>query len=62
MTTGNSAVSKALEWILERLRQNPEAKKADLIDEAGRRFDLTPLDGEFLVRYFTRIGAGNSEK
>ena len=40
----------AVKWIDEQLQDNPGADRVKLMDEAGRRFDLTPLDADFLVR------------
>jgi hypothetical protein len=39
-----------VKWIQEQLRDNPEADRVKLVDEAGRRFDLTPLQSDFLLR------------
>ena len=38
-------------WIDERLREEPSVDRVKLVDEAGRRFDLTPLDADFLFRH-----------
>jgi hypothetical protein len=43
-----------VKWIEEQLQDNPKADRTKLIDEAGRRFDLTPLDSEFLVRQLSQ--------
>jgi hypothetical protein len=43
---------KAVEWISDRLRENPATNRSALIDEAGRQFDLSPLQAEFLFRQF----------
>ena len=43
-----------MKWIDEQLHDNPKADRTKLIDEAGRRFDLTPLDSEFLVRQLSQ--------
>ncbi len=40
----------ALRWLSERRRDEPTAPRLKLIDEAARRFDLTPLEAEFLIR------------
>jgi hypothetical protein len=39
--------------VLQRLAENPRAKRGDLIDQASREFDLTPLEAEFLYRQLT---------
>jgi hypothetical protein len=40
---------RALTRLSERRLENPSAPRAKLIDEAATRFDLTPLEVEFLV-------------
>lgn len=44
-------LAKAIAWIDAELQANPRADLAALADEAGRRFELTPLDGEFLFNH-----------
>ena len=36
--------------LLDRLTDDPHAKRGELIDEASRQFDLTPLEADFLYR------------
>ncbi|HEX7785942.1 MAG TPA: hypothetical protein VF653_06950 [Methylomirabilota bacterium] len=43
-----------MKWIDDQLLDHPEADRMKLIDEAGRRFDLTPLDSEFLLRHLSQ--------
>lgn len=43
------AIRNALKWLAERRLEDPSAPRMQLIDEAGRRFDLSPLEVEFLV-------------
>ena len=50
MSLGEPNVKRALDWILERLTDDPDAKRGPLIDEASRQFDLTPLEADFLYR------------
>lgn len=40
---------RAVRWLDERRRDEPDAPRQKLIDEAARRFDLDPLQAEFLV-------------
>lgn len=42
-------IRSALRWLAERRLAEPAAPRMKLIDEAGRRFDLTPVEVEFLV-------------
>ena len=50
MSLGEPSVKRALRWILDRLADNPTAKRSALIDQAAREFDLTPLEADFLYR------------
>jgi hypothetical protein len=54
MSAGEAPIKQAVKWIDEQLHDNPQADRTKLIDEAGRRFDLTPLDSEFLVRQLSQ--------
>jgi hypothetical protein len=45
-----------VKWIDDRLHDNPKADRTQPIDEAGRRFDLSPLDTDFLVRHLAERG------
>jgi hypothetical protein len=51
MAVGEAPIKQAITWIDEQLQANPGANRARLVDEAGRRFDLTPLDADFLARH-----------
>jgi hypothetical protein len=50
MGLGEPSIKRALEWVLARLADDPKARRSDLIDEASREFDLTPLQADFLYR------------
>ena len=54
MSAGEAPIKQAVQWIDEQLNGNPQADRSKLIDEAGRRFDLTPLDSEFLLRHLAQ--------
>jgi hypothetical protein len=54
MSAGEAPIKQAVQWIDDQLRDNPQADRTKLIDEAGRRFDLTPLDSEFLLRHLSQ--------
>ncbi len=41
---------RAVKWISEERETDPKKKLSDLICEAGRKFDLSPLEEEFLIR------------
>ena len=46
----HEGLRRAIAWLAERGRWTPE-----LVDEAGRRFDLSPADEDFLLREAERI-------
>ncbi|MGN0008090.1 MAG: hypothetical protein ACI33N_00290 [Desulfovibrionaceae bacterium] len=45
-------VRKAAEWIAEARALHPGTPLPALLDEAGMRFNLTPLDAQSLERIF----------
>ncbi len=45
-----SVVREAMDWIHDRLEENPKADRAKLISDASVQFCLSPLQGEFLCR------------
>jgi hypothetical protein len=53
---GEAPIKQAVKWIDEQLADNPQADRVRLIDEASRRFDLSPLDQEFLFRHLAERG------
>lgn len=54
MSAGEAPIKQAVQWIDDQLHDNPQADRTKLIDEGGRRFDLTPLDSEFLLRHLSQ--------
>ena len=51
MAAGEAPIKQAVSWLDDQLRDNPRADRMTLVDEAARRFDLSPLDAEFLLRH-----------
>lgn len=51
MAAGEAPIKQAVTWIDDQLRDNPAADRVKLVDEASMRFDLTPLDADFLYRH-----------
>jgi hypothetical protein len=51
MAAGEAPIKQAVKWIDERLQDEPKADRMKLVDEASRRFDLSPLDADFLLRH-----------
>jgi len=45
-------VRRALRWIAERRREEPEQKLGRLLDQAMRRFDLSPIQCERLLEHY----------
>ena len=45
-------IRRAVKWISESLNDNQDAVIQKLINEATIRFDLSPKDGEFLIRFY----------
>lgn len=41
----------AIQWISERRTEDPDVNLAKLVDEASFKFDLSPKDSEFLLRF-----------
>ena len=48
---GEAPIKQAVKWIDDQLTDNPSADRVKLVDEASRRFDLSPLDADFLFRH-----------
>jgi hypothetical protein len=51
MAAGDAPIKQAVKWIDDRLQDEPGADRLRLVDEAARRFDLSPLDTDFLMRH-----------
>ena len=45
-------IRHALEFVLEERKEHPQKTLSDIMDEAGMRFNLTPLDTQALHRLF----------
>ncbi|MBW2607134.1 MAG: hypothetical protein JRD05_05805 [Deltaproteobacteria bacterium] len=42
---------KAVKWVSEERKLNPEVNLQKLVQEASLRFNLSPADGDFLARF-----------
>ena len=51
MSAGEAPIKQAVQWIDEQRHDRPDADRTKLVDEASRRFDLSPLDADFLLRH-----------
>jgi hypothetical protein len=58
LSAGEAPIKAAIKWIDEQLRDRPNADRLRLVDEASRRYDLTPLDADFLIRHMAARGSG----
>jgi hypothetical protein len=47
---------KATKWISDKLRYEANVSLAEAIEKACVKFDLSPKDAEFLMRFFSREG------
>lgn len=61
MAVGEPPIKQAIKWIDEQLSDDPAADRLKLVDEASRRFDLTPLDTDFLLRHLAERAKGKKE-
>ena len=44
-------IRKAIKWLSEERKFNPEKDINELVKEANIKFDLSPKDAEFLLRF-----------
>jgi hypothetical protein len=47
-------VKKAIEWISRQREVDPKATMPTLVEEACRKFDLSPIQADFLYRHFAQ--------
>jgi len=50
---------RAIRWISDERHYNVDANLAKLIEDACLRFDLSPKDAEFLMRFFSEKDSGS---
>ena len=64
MTTimsSSELLRRAVSYIDEELRERPGTPLSTLIDQAGMRFNLSPLDSEALLRLFSSGQSGDKD-
>ena len=44
---------RAIRWISEQQELTPKPSKISLVEEAGKKFDLSPKDCDFLIRFLS---------
>jgi hypothetical protein len=54
MPNSGENLARALDWALRRQRENPDTTALEVVEEAATRFDLGPLDEEWLLREVLR--------
>lgn len=52
---------KAVRWISQQREAGWKGSLFPLVEEASRRFDLSPKDAEFLIRFLKKADAGDQE-
>ncbi|MBI4635397.1 MAG: hypothetical protein HY727_03515 [Candidatus Rokubacteria bacterium] len=57
MAAGEAPIKQAVKWIDEQLAEDPKTDRVKLVDEASRRYDLSPLDADFLLRHLAERAA-----
>lgn len=50
MQTQNALLRRAVSWISEERKDRPDARIAILLEEAGKRFNLSPIQVDSLMR------------
>ena len=49
----------ALRWLSDRKQAEPDAPRAQLVDEAALKFDLSPVEVDFLLQNWRDPPAGD---
>jgi hypothetical protein len=49
------SLRRALRWLDERAQEDPGSDRAKLVGEAASRFDLSPLEEEFLRTRWVKV-------
>jgi hypothetical protein len=45
------ALKKAIQWISQARKKDPDINLATLVDKTAFKFDLSPKDSQFLLRF-----------
>lgn len=54
------AIRKAVKWISAELEEDPQKSLQKLVNDAVRRFDLSPKETEFLMGFYRKGKAGEA--
>lgn len=60
VVTSSTNLQKAVCWIGEIMQEHPEKERKQVLQDAQIRFDLTPLECEFVTKNFAEVAAGKS--
>ncbi|MBT1072243.1 hypothetical protein [Pelotalea chapellei] len=53
-------IRRAVKWISCTMEENPDQPIMPLVQKAIFKFDVSPKDAEFLIRFYTRKEPGSS--
>jgi len=48
----DDSIKDAIAFISNSITENPEKSKSEIIDEAAQKYDLNPMQEEFLINKF----------
>jgi hypothetical protein len=54
LTPEGDALRRALRWLDERVKEEPKVERSRLVGDAAVRFDLSPVEEEFLLTNWVR--------
>ncbi len=54
LTPHGEGLRRALRWLDDRVQDDPRLDRVKLVSEAAVRYDLTPVEEEFLLRNWVR--------
>jgi hypothetical protein len=60
VVTSSTNLQKAVCWIGEIMQEHPEKERKQVLKDAQMRFDLNPVECEFLTKNFAEVAAGKS--
>ncbi|NIR73205.1 hypothetical protein GWO43_07910 [candidate division KSB1 bacterium] len=50
----SESLRKAVKWVSEQIKERPNDRVQTFVNEAITRFDLSPKDSTFLMRFFSK--------
>ena len=54
LTPEGDALRRALRWLDDRVKEEPKVERSRLVGDAAVRFDLSPVEEEFLLTNWVR--------